>query len=60
MTAIESLATPVPERKLHDLDRLWREFVAARAVAERSHSILDGILAGKAWGRWLRAFEAVP
>lgn len=39
------------------LDRLWREWLAARAKAQASQDIADGVAAGRAWARWLAEFE---
>lgn len=40
------------------LDRLWREWLDARAKAQSSGDINDGVAAGRAWARWLAEFEA--
>jgi hypothetical protein len=39
------------------VERLWEAFVAAKARAERTGAIADGIAAGKAWRAWLKLFE---
>ncbi|MCB1393835.1 hypothetical protein [Nitrobacter sp.] len=39
------------------LDRLWREWLVARAKAQASQDITDGVAAGRAWARWLAEFE---
>lgn len=39
------------------LDRLWREWLRARAKAQESQDIADGVAAGRAWARWLAEFE---
>lgn len=39
------------------LDRLWQEWLAARAKAQASQDIADGVAAGRAWARWLAEFE---
>lgn len=38
------------------LDGLWAAYVVARAKAENSNEIDDGIAAGRAWSRWLAEF----
>ena len=38
-----------------ELDVLWRNFVAAKKQAEKSERIEDGIVAGKAFGKFLHA-----
>jgi hypothetical protein len=40
-----------------DVSVLWSAYTEARAKAEASGRIEDGIAAGKAWGRFLREFE---
>jgi hypothetical protein len=42
------------------LNQLWSAFIQARALAERSNDIADGIRAGKAWAAFLHEFEAMP
>jgi hypothetical protein len=39
------------------VEQLWQNYLAARACAERSNDIADGVAAGKAWGAFFRAFE---
>lgn len=41
------------------LQALWSAYNAARAKAQSSGRIEDGIAAGKAWAAWLDAFRAV-
>jgi hypothetical protein len=38
------------------LERRWEAFVAAKAQAERTGAIADGIAAGRAWAAFLAAF----
>ncbi|UXN69009.1 hypothetical protein N8A98_17440 [Devosia neptuniae] len=38
------------------LEQLWRAYRAARAKAEATGEISDGIAAGKAWAIWLKLF----
>lgn len=49
----------VKEQRGKTLDALWTEYTSARAKAEKSLDIRDGINAGKAWAAWLDAFRAV-
>lgn len=39
-----------------NLDALWSDWIAARDKAAASNDIQDGILAGRAWSRWLAEF----
>jgi hypothetical protein len=57
---IQSPTAPVPECDLPDLRELWDSFLEARAIAQASNNIADGIRAGKAWARFLYAFVAAP
>lgn len=43
-----------------DLNKLWVEFVAARAVAQQSSLLEDGIRAGKSWAAFLELFVESP
>lgn len=38
------------------LDAAWADYVEASDRAQRTHSIGDGIEAGRAWRRWLDLF----
>jgi hypothetical protein len=38
------------------VERLWREWLAARAKALETLDIDDGVAAGRAWARWLAEF----
>ena len=44
---------PIPDR----MTQAWNDYVAAQHRAKETLSILDGLAAGKAWGRWLRMYE---
>jgi hypothetical protein len=46
-----------PTRLETRLDRLWQEWLDARAKAQESQDITDGVAAGRAWSRWLAEFE---
>jgi hypothetical protein len=48
--------TSQPEILPTRLDALWNAYVAARAKAECSDNIEDGMAAGRAWSRWLAEF----
>lgn len=39
------------------VERLWREWLDARAKALETLDIDDGVAAGRAWARWLAEFE---
>jgi hypothetical protein len=39
---------------------LWAEYLEARARAERSADMADGIAAGKAWVRFIKQFSPLP
>lgn len=46
-----------PVQRLHTrLDRLWQEWLIARAKAQESQNIDDGIAAGRAWSAFLAEF----
>lgn len=47
------------KRRNETLDQLWSAYTAARAQAEKTQEICDGIAAGRAWAAWLDAFRAV-
>lgn len=49
----------VQKRRNDGLDALWAAYLDARAKAESSADIQDGIAAGKAWAAWLDAFRTV-
>ncbi len=38
------------------VERLWREWLDARAKALETLDIDDGVAAGRAWARWLAEF----
>lgn len=50
----------MPEAKIipreTTIDILWQKYCDAAAQAEKTKKIEDGILAGKAWSRWLSNF----
>lgn len=48
-------AEPVPITKA--LELRWQAFSEAAQLAQKTMRIEDGIAAGKAWRRWLEAFE---
>lgn len=43
-------------RKDNRLQTLWQNYLEARARAEASRDINDGIAAGKAWADWVETF----
>lgn len=38
------------------LETLWQDYLAAKAIAEKTGQIADGMVAGRAWARWLAEF----
>jgi hypothetical protein len=40
--------------------RLWEDYLRARDVAQYSRAIGDGLACGRAWRRFLEAFEEAP
>lgn len=38
------------------VDRRWNDYIEAQRRAQISHSVEDGIAAGKAWREWLNLF----
>lgn len=42
------------------LQSLWDDYLEAKAQAEKTADVQDGIKAGQAWGAFLRAFEGKP
>jgi hypothetical protein len=43
-------------RRDGDVHKAWDAYIAARAKAEASNDIADGIAAGRAWARFLSLF----
>jgi len=56
LTKVVHIAAAREQRQVSEQDA-WRAYTAARAKAERTGAIEDGIAAGKAWSQWLRLFE---
>ncbi|HWU19364.1 MAG TPA: hypothetical protein VN155_16910 [Devosia sp.] len=47
----------VAQRKKNDrLQALWQAYLEARAKADATGNIADGIAAGKAWAAWVEPF----
>ena len=42
-----------------EAERLWQAFLDARAIAQESHRLADGIAAGHAWAAFLALFARV-
>jgi hypothetical protein len=45
-----------PQRLETRPERLWREWLELRDVAENSRNMQDGIAAGRAWARFMAEF----
>ena len=43
---------------LGDLEKAWAAY--CRAAQKASHSIAEGVVAGRCWHQWLRLFERSP
>lgn len=43
-----------------NLQSLWDNYLAAKARADKTSDLQDGIKAGQAWGAFVRAFEDKP
>lgn len=56
MKNVVSLSVARTQRELTEQDA-WQAYLDARARAEASRDITDGIAAGKAWSQWLALFE---
>lgn len=48
---------PVKDGAKPKPDQLWRDYVSASTKAQRSKKLEDGLMAGRAWSRFLKAFE---
>ncbi len=53
------LFTAAQSKREDRLQALWLAYTNARAKAETTLDIQDGIAAGKAWAAWLDLFRAI-
>lgn len=48
---------PVKPTREDATEALWRTYQAAAARAQKSLRLDDGVMAGKAWAKFIEAFE---